>query len=217
MKHIMKSKSKKKFFVRIMLVLGIGLLPSMLGYFLVINPQRESLKIIRDQIKKEDAKLNTTLSAADEDRQNKLKLKLQKLQDQISKFVINPEQVNQLALNVGRTAHKAGLNMFASQGRNERLFNDIPNYEIIGENCVDITFQGSFPQFAAFLNTMERNRPVVYVDKFVITLTNKGPFRNKVNMTLSVLVRKASENVLQDVSVEKVSLEHKRDGDNKVL
>ena len=217
MKHIMKSKHNKKFIIRIALIFLIGLLPSILGYFLIINPKRTSLKIIQDQIKNENKRLNCTLAVADEVRQNQFKQEWQQLQEQISKFVINLGQTNNLSLQISRIANKTGLYMFASQTKNERFFNEIPNCEIIGESYIDISFRGSFPQFATFLNALERYKPVIYVDKFVVSQTDKGITCNKVEMTLSMLVREGTENISKDITRESTSSGPEQDVDDKVV
>ena len=217
MKNIMKSKTNKKFIIRIALIFGIGLLPSILGYFLVINPKRASLKIIQDQIKNENKRLNSTLAVADEIRQNQFQQEWRQLQDQISKFVVNIGQANDLSLQISRIANKTGLSMFASQARNERVFSEIPNCETIGESFIDVSFQSSFPQFATFLNVLERYKPVIYVDKFVVSQTDKGIFCNKVDMTLCMLVREETENISMDNTMDSISSGREQDVNNKVV
>ncbi|MHC4076368.1 MAG: GspMb/PilO family protein, partial [Planctomycetota bacterium] len=51
-------------------------------------------------------------------------------------------------------------------------------------------FNADFKGFAALLNALERNRPVIFIDKFLIEKSKQRNLEPKVTMNLTVLVRK---------------------------
>jgi hypothetical protein len=65
----------------------------------------------------------------------------------------------------------------------------VPACDRLSANHIDVRFTGSFLQFAAFLNMLERHRPVVFVDKFEIKRSQQDSLSHKVRMNLAVLVR----------------------------
>ena len=83
--------------------------------------------------------------------------------------------------------------MFKSVDKANRALLDIPQCDVVGENQIDVFFEGTFNQFAAFLNSLERHEPVIFVEQFKISRDLRDDTRNKVTMTLSVLVNQPQD------------------------
>ena len=63
----------------------------------------------------------------------------------------------------------------------------------IDESCIDISFVSGFNQFAAFVNNLERHRPVFFVHTFKITRSNQDKSVYQVTLDVRALVRKQQE------------------------
>ena len=115
------------------------------------------------------------------------------MRNRLNDFVTDFDDSANLTLDISQIASKKELGSFRIKTKEKRGGSAIPNRNYICEDNIDIGFTAGFNQFAAFLNTLERHRPVVFVDKFTITRSKENNSAHKVNMNLVVFVGKRQE------------------------
>jgi Tfp pilus assembly protein PilO len=71
----------------------------------------------------------------------------------------------------------------------------IINCENIARLDTTISFNGSFDQMARFINILERNKPIIFVDSFTIAKGQRQGDPNKVHITLSIFLRIPKDNI----------------------
>jgi hypothetical protein len=116
--------------------------------------------------------------------------------------VIDVSEESGLTLDVSKMAHEMELDAFSSQRKTEQLHTEIPNCEKIEESHINITFRSGFPRFAQFVNALERHRPVIFIDKFSISRSERGQSIPETAMTLNVLVCEGKASWLEVASLK---------------
>ena len=133
------------------------------------------------------------LVSSTEEAKLQLKKELQKEKSKLRKFVTDAEGSANLTFDISKVANDTKVSSFSIKNKNSRGAVDIPRCESIAENKIDISFDGSFNQFANFLNALERHSPVVFVDWFKVRRSHSDGLKNDINMGLSVFVEKQQD------------------------
>jgi Tfp pilus assembly protein PilO len=157
-------------------------------YLLALKPQ----SMYKHKLSKELEEMKRNYVAAREisnkGAREQLALDVEKLQQQLHRFVADANDYENLTFDIGRIANKIRVISFSIKGKNIKGLFEIPKCKLIGENKMEISFSGDFNQFASFLNALERHEPVLFVDTFKIDRSNRDNETNKVSMSLSVFV-----------------------------
>lgn len=163
------------------------------SYLLILAPQ-EKLRRMTDKKLEETKNLaQSAKDAAEEKNKAKLIALLTDSGNELKEFVIDEEKEDSLPLDIGRISGDIKLDGFSSNYTSVDLKARTDNYKHITQRQISVNFNSSFNKFAVFLNTLERRRPVIFVDTFSITRSAEGGSRPEVDMKLAVLVAKNSE------------------------
>jgi len=87
-------------------------------------------------------------------------------------------------------ADEVKLDSFTIKPTGNQEYTEIPDCKNIYEKQISVSFKADFNTIAVFLNTLERHRPVIFVDEFTIVRSNKDNLGHQVSMNLSIFVRK---------------------------
>ncbi|MHC4145133.1 MAG: type II secretion system protein GspM [Planctomycetota bacterium] len=162
----------------------------LLSYVVVLAPQEK----LKAQTESQFAEARRTALAAKEAarEENKIKLKEQaaNLDERLQEFIIEEADTANLTFDIDRISNtikldSSSINTMGSQGIVE-----IENCEYLFARQINVDFASSFSKFAAFLNALERNRPVIFIDTFTITRARENNLSHSVSMKLAVLVGK---------------------------
>ena len=130
------------------------------------------------------------VQAAIEKDQTRLTQEVEALQRRVGDFVVPGLEAPDLAFTIGTLAHDAGLESFGMRPVN-RMGGEAPRrWDHMDERHADLSFAGDFPRFAAFLNTLERHRPIVLVETFTISRPVDKGAQPQASLELAVLVEK---------------------------
>ena len=162
-------------------------------YAVVLVPQKRHKKQIEEQLAKEKQAYNFVLKAVQEETRIRLNEQLEKLRRNLSDFVIDFEDSANLTLDISQIANEKNISSFSIRNRDNRGATELPDCKYISENYIDISFAADFNQFAAFLNALERHRPVLFVNDFKISRSNSSSICHDVTMSLAVFVRKKQD------------------------
>jgi hypothetical protein len=183
----------RKYIIAMGIVWMASLVLFALVYYVVIAPQLK----IRNQAFKEAAEkkklFESALSAAQEDNKKKLAGELEELKTRLSNYVSEYDDSANLTFSISSIAADKQVSGFTVKTTEQGKVQDALVAKNLQENRIETTFTSDFLQFANFLNTLERHRPVIFVDRFKVSRGDQVGMPNKVDMTLSYFVRKKQD------------------------
>ena len=186
-------KTYRKHFTTVGLIWAGCLILFVFAYIIVFAPQRKSKKQVQNQLAETQRMYDSAINATKEETKIRLKEEIENLQAKLKDFVIEFEESANLTFDISQLANEKKVDSFSIKDQENRRGFAGAELEHLRENHINISFEGGFNQFAAFLNALERHRPVVFVDNFRITRSRQEDKGNKVDMKLAVLVRKRQD------------------------
>ena len=165
----------------------------LLAYLLVLGPQKSHIKHIENKLFEKKQVVESALRAAREETKIRLNEQIERLQSRLTDFVIDFEDSANLTFDISQIANEEKVASFSIKTKDSRGLSAIPDCSYICENHIEISFTGGFNQFATFLNSLERHRPVLFIDKFTITRSGQEDTEYQVGLNVAVLVRKPQE------------------------
>lgn len=185
----MKSNYRKYFKIGI-LFWAVCFIALLLSYLLVLSPQERIRQITEKKLADTKLLAQSAREAAEERNKNKLLEQLSNSGKRLKDFVIEQENAANLTFDIGRISSEVKLNAFSSIFTGSEGTIKTDSYKHIIARQISVNFNSSFNKFAIFLNTLERSRPVIFIDTFSITRSAEGDSGHKVDMKLAVLVGK---------------------------
>ena len=183
-------KVNKKYVKSAALTWGGCFLLFLLIYLVLVAPQRSRREQISQQLAEKKQTLDAVLKISQKDAQIQLNEQMEQWRSRLKGFVTNPEELVGLTFDLGQIANEIKVDSFSAKVQEDRGRQEIPGCQYIGVNQISIRFKADFNKFAAFLNAAERHRPVIFVDKFVISHVSPDDLTCLVNMDLSVFIKK---------------------------
>ena len=185
----MKSIYRKYFKIGI-LFWAVCFIVLFLSYLLVLAPQERRRRMTERKLADTKLLAQSAREAAQERNKNLLIEQLSKSGNRLKDFVIDQENANNLTFDIGRISSDLKLNSFSSIFTGSEGTIKTDKYKHIIARQISVNFNSSFNKFAVFLNTLERSRPVIFIDTFSITRSGESDSGHKVDMKLAVLVGK---------------------------
>lgn len=185
----------KKYFIKVALIWAGCFVLFLFVNMLVLSPQKKSKKQIEKKLAEKEQMYESVLKATQEETKIQLNEQIERLQNSLRDFVIDFEDSANLTFDISRIANEKEIASFSikTKDKEKRGGSAIPDYDYMFENHIDVKFTGGFNQFAGLLNALERHRPVVFVDKFVIARSKESNLGHEVRMDLAVFVRKQQD------------------------
>lgn len=180
----------KKYFKLMALVWAGCFILSLLIYMIVVAPQREYEKQISQQLAEKKQMYEAILKINRQETRIQLNKQMGQWRDKLKDFIAAPEDLAGLTFDIGQIANDAKVDSFSVKPQSSRESQNTPDSKYVCENQMNVSFKADFNKFAAFLNAMERHRPVIFVDKFKITRAEQDDSSNQVSMDMSVFVKK---------------------------
>jgi hypothetical protein len=160
-------------------------------YLFVYAPKSDKLARLKTVIAQKQKKYEFAKDVQKPEKRQKLVNKLDELQQKVNKFSIPDEKAPSLTFSISEAASRLNVNEFTSAARRKKDNESIimKGYKHLGENRIIVEFESPYYGFASFINQMELNDPVIFVDKFNIKSSGVGKKYHPVTIVLSVLVR----------------------------
>lgn len=185
----MKSIYRKYFKIGIVFWAGCFIV-LFFSYLLFLAPQERLRRATEIRLAENKRLAQSAQEAAEERNKNKLLEQLSDSGKQLKAFVVEQGEDANLTFDIGRISSEIRLNSFSSNFTGSEGTLKTDSYKHINARQISVNFNSSFNKFAMFLNALERNRPVIFVDTFSITRSTEENLGHKVNMELAVLVGK---------------------------
>ena len=163
------------------------------SYIVLLSPQLKRKKMVEIQLDEIKQRYDTATKATQEETKNKTNEEINNLKNRIKDFVIAYEDAANLTFDISQVANEKKVGSFNIKMQENKRGSTGTDLKYLQENQIDIGFEGDFIQFATFLNALERNQPVVFVDNFKIIRSAMGNSNHRVTMKLAVFVHKQQE------------------------
>ncbi|MHC4507892.1 MAG: hypothetical protein ACYTAO_02900 [Planctomycetota bacterium] len=160
-----------------------------LFYLIVLGPQEQVRSRTEMRLAEVQALAQEATEAAQEKTKTRLAEQVREAADTLGRFVIGEKLTDSLSLDIREIPGREALSAFGISAGGEALI-QMSNCKYIFGKRLSVNFTSSFNEFAAFLNALERNRPVIFIDTFSIIRSRDGTSEHQVDMALAVLVEK---------------------------
>ncbi len=180
----------RKYFKIGMLIWAVCFILLLLSYLVVLAPQERIRRTTASKLKETKLLAQSAREAAQEENKNLLLDQLSNSSERLKDFVIEQENAANWTFDIGRISSEVKLNSFSSIFTGSEGTIKTDNYKHIIARQISVNFNSSFNKFAIFLNTLERNRPFIFIDTFSITRSGESESGHSVDMKLAVLVGK---------------------------
>ena len=164
----------------------------LLVYILVLRPQKNYEKRIENKLAEGKQVYESALIAARKETKIRSNEQIERLKTRLKDFVIDFEDSANLTFDISQIANDKKVASFSiMKSKGGRGLSTKHEGKYIREKHIVINFIGGFNQFAAFLNALERHRPVIFVDKFTITRsTGQDDSGYQVSLDVAAFVKK---------------------------
>jgi hypothetical protein len=186
-------KVYKKYFTTIALIWAACLTVFVFCYLLFLSPQNSAKKQIKNTLSDKRQRYESITKVAEEENRTRLKEEIERLQNSLKDFTVDFEESADLTFDISKIAGEKKVTAFSIKGRDIESVSPMPNCKYICEGRIEISFTAWFNQFAAFLNALERHRPVLFVNGFTINRLRQEESGCQATMTAAVLIRKQQE------------------------
>ncbi|MHC4132264.1 MAG: GspMb/PilO family protein [Planctomycetota bacterium] len=184
----------KKYLKTTAMAWGVCFIMFVLIYMLLLSPQIKKKNEIQKQLDEKEQIFSSALQAARKDTKIKMENEINQLRADLNNFVIAPEELANLIFDISQMAKEKKVSSLSIESGDERSNSRVPNCEYLGHNRIDLSFASNFERFATLLNALERNKPFVFIDKFLIKTSGSGnQSQPQVQMDLSVFVKEQKE------------------------
>lgn len=177
----------------------------LLAYMFIVRPQKNSKRLVESRLAEKQQIYKSALRAAQEETKVRLKEEIESLQNRLKDFVAEFEDSANLTFDLSQIAEEKKVASFGSKVKSNRgITRNKDEYKYIHEDQINISFTGDWNQFATFLNTLERRRPVIFVDKFTIARAGQDDSVFRVNLNVTAFVRKQQDSETSDKNTGQV-------------
>jgi len=162
-------------------------------YMLVLAPQAKTKKMIKKQLTEKKLILERAQEITQKETRLKLDEQIDGLRDELRNYVIDFDDTANVTFDISQIANEKKVNSFNIKSGNRGGNASNADNKYVYVNNFDVSFTSGFVQFATLLNTLERHRPVIFVDRFSIVRSEKNNSEHQVDMNLAVFVGKRKE------------------------
>lgn len=186
-------KVRSQYLLVLALAWGPCLLAAAAAYAAVLRPQWDCRRELDRKLTRSREEYARALLAAKEEKGSPLVEEVERLHHRIRDFVVPMEEAPDLAFEISTLANDGRLESFGMKPAGRTGPDGPADLERLTAKQVDLSFSAPFPRFAAFLNALERHRPVLFVETFAINRPvgerDKPP---RASMELALLMMKTA-------------------------
>ncbi len=183
----------KKYLTTIAMIWGVCIVGFLAGYMMIIVPVKESIIQAENELTEKQGIMESAKNTTSTEAKQKLKEEMAKLHQLLAEYAVSYENAAGLTFDISKIVTDKGATGFKINTVSKDSFVPIQDCKYIGENVFKLKFKGTFQQFAYFLNRIERNTPVIFVNEFSIEAPNAAEAKNAVSMEINVFVLKPKD------------------------
>jgi hypothetical protein len=137
-------------------------------YALVLGPQNTLMAKLNQEFADSNEKYTLAQTAGRHDTKIHLDESLKAIRQKTARFIIPAENATDLMFHISQLATQYQLQKFSAKDRPIGVFAEDNEKSKVAENWQELSFSGDFIQIASFLNSLERNQPVIFVENIDI-------------------------------------------------
>jgi hypothetical protein len=183
-------KIRNRYLFVLVAVWGPGLILAGAFYLMLLRPRAQYGQELQTRVAAMKARYARAFEAAQKENQARLAEQVDGLRRRVSDFVVGRHEAPDLAFAISELAGQMQLGSFGMRPVSKGEPEASRATSRLGEKRIDVSFSAGFPQFAAFLNALERHRPILFVETFAIDRPVDASAAPRVNMELAALVEK---------------------------
>lgn len=190
---MMKTKldlKKHKYLVSLITTWMAGFLVIGVCYFAFHSPKKEQLEKLQTEHNQSRDLLLIAEKAQQQEVRDTLKQRFDAVNETVQQFSVPHNQKTGLVFEIGKLANDLGLLEFSSKNRSVNDYVILEKDSEVTEAWLNVEFKSSFEKFARFVNRLERQAPVVFIEEITFQRDNDEQSLHEVEMDLSFLVRK---------------------------
>lgn len=162
-------------------------------HMLVLGPQNISKKKLDSELNKKRDTYEFAQNAAREESRKILLNQIEDLRKKLNTFVTDFEDSANLTFDISQIAREKNVASLNVENKNKRTATDLTDLTNISESHINISFTTGFNQFAAFLNALERHRPVLFVNEFRLARSNHNKSAYQITIDVAALIKKQQD------------------------
>ena len=159
-----------------------------IGYALFYTPQKVMLGRLQNQCRESQTQLDQGRLAAKDESREKLKAQCNEKQHLVTGFSTETNAESELVFQVGQIATELNLGEFSSKHLEPKGHSTVGKSKVLKEAWMDIECVATFEQFARFVNRLERNHPLVFVEELFFRRKPKKEKGHEIKLQLSFLL-----------------------------
>jgi len=159
-------------------------------YMLFLEPQRQRRRDMSARLSECKKTYAAALVAAQEQTQARLAKQVGALESRLDDFVVDFDDSANLTFDISATALKHNIESFSITSLKEGGGSADTGFKDVAISRFNVSFTAEFNQFAAFLNALERHRPMIIVEGFTIARSSVPDRGHGAKLDLAVLVRR---------------------------
>jgi hypothetical protein len=196
------TKTYKKYLKVSALIWTVCLAAFVLFYLFIFSPQNKTHKDIEKKIIQGKQEYEQAQRAAKSEIQASMNEEIGLLQNKLENFVLDSKSAADLTFDISQMAKECSLSSFNVQSSDMQVAaSSEPNS--IFEKHIKVSFVAGFNEFAVFLNSLERHKPVLFVNEFILSRQNNDKTTYQVILDLAALVQKPPAKI-QDKNTERM-------------
>ncbi|OQA92845.1 MAG: hypothetical protein BWY26_00003 [Elusimicrobia bacterium ADurb.Bin231] len=171
------------------------------AYLVILRPAQKKCYSLEKKLEEKKQLYEIIVQMEQKHTMDNFKRELVKLRMGLDMYVIEPKRMPDLIFGISRMANEKKVESFDIRGIEVNKGASSSKSKYITEDYIDVSFVTGFPNFALILNSLERNEPLVFIDKFsMIRNDDTKPASGKVKMNLVVFVSKKSISSMAGIS-----------------
>jgi len=179
----------KKFLIIWVLAWGTSLLLLAVIHLFLVTPQKEELKILRGELVEKEQQYSHSEIADSAGTRTQLNKEATQLSKDLAEYVVERDDLSKVTFGVKKIASEIGLRKFQSSLIGGSFYTPVDNCYRIGSMSVRLNFNSTFSEFAGFTNTLERHKPIIFIEDFSIEQPSGNETELQVSMVFSAFVR----------------------------
>lgn len=134
-------------------------------------------------------KLSFAQSAGKEDTKRRTLERLEKTRESLHTFTCPAAAESALIFRIGQLATTLELKKFTSRVPDSSIDKTLEKSERIAEGWLTVDFVADYLKTAAFINSLERNEPVLFLESMTLRRTEDNAEEASVRLNLSYLIQ----------------------------
>lgn len=164
-----------------------------LGTVFFGGPLSAALEQSRRNLQESQEKLAFAQNAQKSETKQRTKERLVKVQESLNAFSCPAATESTLIFQIGQLAHTLQLKQFTSRFPDNAPEHILEKSERISESWLTVEFVADYLSLAAFINSLERHEPVLFVESIHLRRSEENDEDASVKMNLSYLIRKGEK------------------------